>query len=198
MPPLASIRTLTDKKKWVPSWILCCAVVAATVVCVSIVCGWELRIPDLEGSSLRPSAARNILFELDLVAVDPLQYIITLDWWIIGDDCNDSAAVSTAQNASCSVVNIYVNLCVFSSHLSLDVYSHRTPSDQFLTAGGSITPSDNGASQPAFQHNPTTLSLSGQAPRPAFRTQLDLRSYPLPNRLNPVDWPFDKYVQQYR
>ena len=67
-----------------------------------------------------------------------------------------------------------------------------TCSDDFLGAGGSTTPSDDGASQPAFQHKPTTLSLSGRASRPAFRTQLDLRSYPLPNRLSPVDYPFDK------
>jgi hypothetical protein len=52
-----------------------------------------------------------------------------------------------------------------------------------------MTPSDNGAAQPSFQHNPATLSLSR---RSAFRTQLDLRSFPLPNILNPVDYPFDK------
>lgn len=165
MPPSDSVRTFTNKKKLVPAWILCCAIVAATMVCVSIIVGWQLRISDLDGSSPRPSAARNILFELNLVGVDPLQNIVTLDWWIIGDDCNDSGA-------ACPAVNIYVN------------------PDEFLNAGGSTTPSDNGASRPAFQHNPTTLLLS---PRPAFRTQLDLRSYPLPNRLNLVDYPFDKY-----
>ena len=53
-------------------------------------------------------------------------------------------------------------------------------------------PSDNRASQPTFQHNPLTLSLSRQASRPAFRTQLDLHSFPIPNRLTPVDYPFDK------
>ncbi|KAH9061058.1 hypothetical protein EDB87DRAFT_1576442 [Lactarius vividus] len=152
MPPLDSIRTLTNRKKVVvPAWILCCAIAAATVVCVSVIVGWRLRISDLDGSSPRPSAARNILFELNLVGVDPLQNIITLDWWIIGDDCNDSGA-------ACPAVNIYVN---------------PTCSDEFLNAGGSTTPSDNGASQPAFRHNPTTLSLN---PRPAFRTQLDLRT----------------------
>jgi hypothetical protein len=84
------------------------------VVSVSIVAGWNLQISDLEGSSLRPSTVRNVLFELDLVAVDPLQNIITLDWWIIGDDCNDNGtAVRTAQNTSCSIVNIYVNPYVF-------------------------------------------------------------------------------------
>ncbi|KAH8987878.1 hypothetical protein EDB92DRAFT_1817802 [Lactarius akahatsu] len=168
MPLLDNLRTLTSKNKLVPAWILCCAIAAATVVCVSIIVGWQLRISDLEGSSPRPSAARNILFELYLVGVDPLQNIITLDWWIIGDDCNNGGT-------ACPAVNIYVN---------------PTCSDEFLDAGGSTTPSDNGASQPAFQHNPTTLSLS---PRPAFRTQLDLRSYPLPNRPNLVDYPFDKY-----
>jgi hypothetical protein len=73
------------------------------MACISIVVGWDLRLSDLEGSSPLPSAARSVLFELDLVALDPLQNIITLDWWIIGDDCNDSGA------ASCSVVDIYVN-----------------------------------------------------------------------------------------
>lgn len=67
-----------------------------------------------------------------------------------------------------------------------------TCSDEILIAGGSATPSDSGASQPAFQHNPTASLLRGQASRPAFRTQLDLRSYPLPKRLTPVDYPFDK------
>jgi len=106
--------------------------------------------------------------------VDPLQNTITLEWWVIGDDCNDSGAtVSTSQNTSCSIVNIYVN------------------PNEFLTAGGVTTPSDNGASQPTYQHNPTTLSLRSQASRPAFRTQLDLRSY---NLLNLVDYPFDKYT----
>jgi len=103
MPLLDNLRTpLTSKRKLVPAWILCCAVAAATVVCVSIVVGWQLRISDLEGSSPRPSAARSVLFELDLVGLDPLQNIITLGWRIIGDDCNDSGA-------ACPVVNIYVN-----------------------------------------------------------------------------------------
>jgi hypothetical protein len=106
MSQLGSVRTLTNKRRLVPSWILCCAIVAATLVGVSTVVGWQLRIPDLKGSSLRPSAARSVLFELDLVAVDPLQNIITLDWWIIGDDCKEGTAVS---NASCSVVNVFVN-----------------------------------------------------------------------------------------
>ncbi|KAF8267537.1 hypothetical protein EI94DRAFT_1801542 [Lactarius quietus] len=174
MHRMDSVRTLSEKKKLVPSWILCCAVVAAIVVSVSIIVGWQLRIPEVEGSSLRPSASRNVLFELDLVAVDPLQNVITLDWWIIGDDCGDGV-VGTAQNASRSVVNIYVN------------------PDEYLTAGGSTTPSDNGASQaqPAFQHNPTTVS---SVSRPAFRTELDLSSFPLPNRLNPVNYPFDMYA----
>jgi hypothetical protein len=122
---LKSARTVAYKKKLVPSWVLCCAIVAATVVCVSLVVGWQLRVPDLEGSSLRPSAARNVLFELDLVAVDSLQNTITLDWWIIGDDCNDSGvAVTTAQNASCSVVNIYVNPCVFPENVARHVLTH--------------------------------------------------------------------------
>ena len=77
------------------------------MACVSILVGCELRYLDLEGSSPRPSAARSVLFELDLVTLDPLQNIITLDWWIIGDDCN--ATSGAAQDASCSVVNIYVN-----------------------------------------------------------------------------------------
>jgi hypothetical protein len=112
MSELGSVRTLTNKRRLVPSWILCCAIVAATVVFVSIIVGWQLRIPDLslKGSSLRPSAARSVLFELDLVAVDPLQNVITLDWWIIGDDCKEGTAVG---NASCSVVNIFVNPYVF-------------------------------------------------------------------------------------
>ncbi|KAI9458622.1 hypothetical protein BJY52DRAFT_414951 [Lactarius psammicola] len=170
MTSFDGLRTLlTGKKKLVPAWILCCIVAAATVVCVSIVVGWQLRISDLEGSFPRPSAARSVLFELDLVGLDPLQNIITLDWWIIGDDCNGSSA-------PCPAVNIYVN------------------PDEFLNAGGSTPPSDNGASQPAFQHNPTTSSLGGRASRPAFRTQLNLHSYPLPNRLNLVDYPFDKYA----
>jgi hypothetical protein len=112
MPRLDGFRT--NKNKLVPPWIICCAVVAVTVVCVCIVVGRRLCIPDLKGSSLRPSAARSVLFELDLVAVDPMQKILTLDWWIIGDDCNDSGStVGTSQNTSCSIVNIYVNPYVF-------------------------------------------------------------------------------------
>ena len=104
MSPLDRFRA--PSKQLVPAWILCCAVAAATMACVSIIVGWQLRLSDLEGSSPRPPAARSVLFELDLVDLDPLQKIITLDWWIIGDDCNDSGAV---QNASCSIVDIYVN-----------------------------------------------------------------------------------------
>jgi hypothetical protein len=89
----------------------------------------------------------------------------------------------------------YMSIRVYFPEWSPDMYLPRTPSDEFLTAGGSTTPSDNGASQPAFQHNPTTLSLSGQASRPAFRTQLDLCSFPLPNRLNPVDYPLTSKCQ---
>ena len=112
MPLLDGFRT--NKNKSIPPWILCCAVVAATVVCVCVVVGLRLCIPNLKGSSLRPSAARSVSFELDLITVDPMQQILTLDWWIIGDDCNDSGStVGTSQNTSCSIVNIYVNLYVF-------------------------------------------------------------------------------------
>ena len=86
------------------------------MICVSITIGWHLRVSDLVGSSPRPSAERSLLFALDLVAFDPLKNIVTLDWWIIGDDC-DPGAKSSAESAlsalPCPVVNIYVNPCVF-------------------------------------------------------------------------------------
>ena len=79
---------------------------------VSIGVGWYLGVSDLNGSSPRPSAQRNVLFTLDLVALDPLQDIVTLDWWIVGDDCITSDASSTEAALPCPVVDIYVNPCV--------------------------------------------------------------------------------------
>ena len=52
-------------------------------------------------------------FTLDLVDFDPLLNIVTLDWWIIGDDCIASNASSAESALPCPVVNIYVNPCVF-------------------------------------------------------------------------------------
>ncbi len=79
------------------------------MVCFSITIGWRLGVSDLEGSSPRPSAARSVLFTLDVVALDPLQNIVTLDWRILEDDC----VAGPFPGAECPVVNIYVNTCVF-------------------------------------------------------------------------------------
>ena len=110
-----SARTAVSKH-WqglIPPWILCCLVVAAILIPVSIGVGWHLGVSELEGSSPRPSAQRSVLFTLDLVGLDPLQNIITLDWWIVGDDCIPSNSSSAESTLPCPVVNIYVNPCVF-------------------------------------------------------------------------------------
>jgi hypothetical protein len=90
------------------SWILSCLLAAATIFCISISIGWQLSVSDLEGSSPRPAVARSVLFTLDLVAFDPLKNIVTIDWWIIGDDCV-AANPSPESGLQCPVVNIFVN-----------------------------------------------------------------------------------------
>jgi len=102
-------RTLLCRTSLTRPWILCCLVAAVTMVCFSITIGWRLGVSDLEGSSPRPSAARSVLFTLDVVALDPLQNIVTLDWRILADDC----VAGPIPSAECPVVNIYVNPCVF-------------------------------------------------------------------------------------
>ena len=110
-----STRTAISKhwQGFRPPWILCCLVVATTVLLVSIGVGWHLGVPELKGSSPRPSAQRSVLFTLDLVYFDPLLNIVTLDWWIIGDDCISNNSSSAESTLPCPVVNIYVNPCVF-------------------------------------------------------------------------------------
>jgi hypothetical protein len=115
---LDSVRTLISEP-WhgqargiIPPWILCCLVAALTMLSVSIGVGCYLGVSDLDGSSPRPSAQRSVRFTLDLVALDPLQDIVTLDWWIVGDDCIASDASSNAPAPPCPVVDIYVNPCV--------------------------------------------------------------------------------------
>lgn len=110
-----SIRTAISKhwQGFRPSWILCCLVAAAAMISVSIGVGWHLGVSGLKGSSPRPSAQRSVLFTLDLVAFDPLQNIVTLDWWVVGDDCIASNASSAQPALPCPVVNIYVNPYVF-------------------------------------------------------------------------------------
>ena len=103
-------------KHWrslIPPWILCCLAVAAIMAPVSIGVGWHLGVSELKGSSPRPSTHRNMLFTLDLVDFDPLLNIVTLDWWIVGDDCIPSNASSAESTLPCPVVNIYVNPCIF-------------------------------------------------------------------------------------
>jgi len=178
-----SARTAISKHRQgpIPPWILCCLVAAATMLSVSIGVGWCLGVSDVKGSSPRPTAQRNVLFTIDLIALDPLQNIVTLDWWIVGDDCIASNA-SSAESAAlpCPVVNIYVN------------------PTQFLSSGGSarqpLSDSDVG-SQPTFQHNlnATAFALSGPAAQPAFRTQLDVRPHSSRARVDLVDYPFDRY-----
>jgi hypothetical protein len=84
---------------------------AAIMICISISIGWQLSVSDLEGSSPRPAVARSILFTLDLVAFDPLENIVTVDWWIVGDDCVAGAAPNPnpVSGSQCPVVNIFVN-----------------------------------------------------------------------------------------
>ena len=117
-----STRTVISKHQQspIPPWILCCLVAALTMLSVSVGVGWCLGVSDLKGSSPRPFAQRSVLFTLDLVALDPLQDIVTLDWWIVGDDCIASNASSAESALPCSVVNIYVNPCVVSTWFYLD------------------------------------------------------------------------------
>ena len=106
--------TFPKQKRPIPSWILCCLAAASIMTCISISVGWCLRVSDLEGSFPRPPAARSIWFELDLISLDPLQNVVTLEWRIIGDDCiGGTAGSSSTQTPACSVVDIYVNPCVF-------------------------------------------------------------------------------------
>jgi len=110
------LHSFSSKNSLTQSWILSCLLAAATMICASITIGWHLRVSDLVGSSPRPSTARSLLFALDLVAFDPLKNIVTLDWWIIGDDCDPGTTSSAESDLSalpCPVVNIYVNPCVF-------------------------------------------------------------------------------------
>jgi len=110
-----SARTAVSKhwQGFIPPWIRYCLVAAAIMISVSIGVGWHLGVSGLKGSSPRPSVQRSVLFTLDLVALDPLQNIVTLDWWIVGDDCVASNASSTQPALPCPVVNIYVNPYVF-------------------------------------------------------------------------------------
>ena len=109
----ASSPALSCKNSLLQSWILSCLIAAATVICVSITIGCQLKVSDLKGSSPRPSAARSIWFTLDLVAFDPLQNIVTLDWWIIGDDCVAGAGPKPESGLQCPMVNMFVNPYVF-------------------------------------------------------------------------------------
>jgi hypothetical protein len=106
-------QTFSSKKSLIQSWILPCLLASATMICVSITIGWQLSVLGLEGSSPRPSAARSVLFTLDLVAFDPLKNIVTLDWWIIGDDCVAGTTPNPELALQCPVVNIFANPCVF-------------------------------------------------------------------------------------
>ncbi|KAI0287507.1 hypothetical protein BC826DRAFT_43268 [Russula brevipes] len=170
---LASLTHFNTRKSLMQPWIAWCLVAAATMTCVSITIGWRLGVSDVRGSSPRPPAARNVLFTLALIALDPLQRTVTLDWWIIGDDCTDGADASSI----CPVVNIFVN------------------PTQFLNTGSRPTPpSDSSAAvQPAFQHDATAFALNGRVAQPAFRTQLDIRPRPSSARVDLVDYPFDHY-----
>ncbi|KAI9509012.1 hypothetical protein F5148DRAFT_1283352 [Russula earlei] len=161
------------------SWIVWCLLAAATMTLVSITVGWYMGTLDLKGSSPRPTAARNVLFTLDLVSLDPVQNTVTFDWWIVSDDCADLAAESTAPVPQCPVVDIYVNPTQFMTNTGGPL--RQNPSD------------DQVASQPTFQHNATAFALGGPAFRAAFRTQLDIRPHPSRARVDLVDYPFEKY-----
>ena len=76
---------------------------------VSIGVGWCLGVSDLKGSSPRPTTQRNVPFILDLITLDPLQNNVTLDWWVVGDDCIAGNASNAESALPCPVVNIYVN-----------------------------------------------------------------------------------------
>jgi hypothetical protein len=104
-------HTFSAKKYLMHSWILSCLLAAAAMFCISIGIGWQLSVPDLKGSSPRPAVARSVLFTLDLVAFDPLENIVTIDWWIIGDDCVAGTAPNPDPESGlqCPIVNIFVN-----------------------------------------------------------------------------------------
>src|SRR5579863_6721221 len=131
-----SSHPFSSKKSLIQSWILSCLLAAATMICISISIGWQLRASDLEGSSPRPSAARSVLLTLAFVAFDPLTNIVTLDWWIIGDDCVIGAASNPEPTPQCPVVNIFVNPCVFLTYFSGISSMARAYSTQSLNSGG--------------------------------------------------------------
>jgi|SRR5712671_3378003 len=106
------------------SWVVWCLLAAAAMAFGSIIIGRYTSISDLEGSSPRPTAARSVLVTANLVALDPLQNTVMLDWWIIGDDCT---AAGTAPPPQCPVVNIYVNPYVQISSQFMEHTAHNEP-----------------------------------------------------------------------
>ncbi|KAI0266094.1 hypothetical protein BC834DRAFT_141059 [Gloeopeniophorella convolvens] len=172
--PWDSTSSYRNRFNSTPLWIVCCLFAATTMLCASIATGWSLRVLDLKASLPRPSAGRNVWFELDLISLDPLQNVATFDWWIVGDDCLTDTAGRGTQ-AVCPVVNIFIN------------------PNEFLSSPGAQNIASDASPRPIFQHNATGSTLSGNITRPSFRTQLEVHSVSARSRVYAVDYPFDRY-----
>ncbi|KAI0059256.1 hypothetical protein BV25DRAFT_1161814 [Artomyces pyxidatus] len=181
IPWLSKVWVSTKNNLRVP-WIAFCIVVLSAATCIGVIVGWTLRTRLLRGAPTSIFSGRVVGLEMDLIAVDPLASVITLDWTINDDTCiyNSQGQLRSRDHIiACPIVNVYFDPNLFN------------PS-QGGQLGTSLA-SNNVASTPIFQYNASAYALDISASLAVFRTEMYLYSDPTHIQSSLKNYPFDQY-----
>jgi len=164
------------KIRW---WVFCFVVAIVASPVFSVLLGLNLHareFQDQQDGAQSLFAGRTVELEVTLIAADPKQGRMTLDWRIMGEL---QSACSPANLTACTSVNIYFDNNLLST----------------ASASGSVASSDR-PSIPIFRLNATALVMNDiLSNSPVFRTDVALFS-PGSTASSLLFYPFDGYLAE--
>ncbi|KAI0044326.1 hypothetical protein FA95DRAFT_1597486 [Auriscalpium vulgare] len=181
-------------------WVLRSTFILVVFIILGIVIGWEFRTKTFHGNfSANPitPGGRVLSLSLDVVSVDPIARVVTLDWSILDDSCITSSYNTgdpLPSDSDCPLVNIYVDPNLLAPT--------QGNGNQPAQIGSSALASSDLSSMPIFQYNVSSLLLYASS-FPIFRTSLVMystsgaiagTSTKRTLERSPENYPFDTYA----
>ncbi|KAF9471882.1 hypothetical protein BDN70DRAFT_938614 [Pholiota conissans] len=155
-------------------WIGSCVAFVAVCPVISVLIGLNLHARDLffvPSPEPTPYVGRQVLMDIALINMDPMEQTMTLDWTFVGEETSPCSATNLT---GCTNINIFFD-------------------DNLLSNGSDEIKNSNRPTVPIFIHNASAFAITDiVANTPTFRTDLAIFS-PADRSSSVIYYPFDKY-----
>ncbi|KAF9471880.1 hypothetical protein BDN70DRAFT_868898 [Pholiota conissans] len=153
-------------------WIGSCVAFVAVCPVISVLIGLNLHARDLffvPAPEPTPYVGRQVLMDIALISMDPMEQTMTLDWTFVGEEMSPCSA---ANLTGCTDINIFFD-------------------DNLLSDGSDTIKNSNRPTVPIFIHNASAFAITDiVANTPTFRTDLTIFS-PADRSSSLIYYPFD-------